>query len=87
LSRALKGDSAVMTRTPAGVIEQTLVQMENPAQATKQDLESVKVRSYTVAGVISSAVLTSRRHVEVAQASRPTEPATSPVSAPGLPKV
>jgi hypothetical protein len=30
------------------VFEQTLVQSENPAQATKQDQESVKVRSYTV---------------------------------------
>jgi hypothetical protein len=44
----LKGGRAVITRKPTGVIEQTLVQSENPAQATKQDQESVKVRSYTV---------------------------------------
>jgi hypothetical protein len=44
----LKGGRAVITRKPTGVFEQTLVQSENPAQATKQDQESVKVRSYTV---------------------------------------
>ena len=46
--RPLKGGKAVTTRKPAGVVEQTLVQGENPAQATKQDQESVKVRTYTV---------------------------------------
>jgi hypothetical protein len=46
--RPLKGGKAVTTRKPAGVIEQTLIQGENPSQATKQDQESVKVRSYTV---------------------------------------
>ena len=46
--RPLKGGKAVTTRKPAGVIEQTLVQGENPAQATKQDQETVKVRTYTV---------------------------------------
>jgi hypothetical protein len=46
--RPLKGGWAVMTRKPDGVFEQTLVQSESPAQATKQDQESVKVRSYTV---------------------------------------
>jgi hypothetical protein len=30
------------------MVEQTLVQSENPAQATKQDEESVKVRTYTL---------------------------------------
>src|ERR1039458_3090714 len=45
--RPLKGGRAVITRKPAGIVEQTLVQSENPAQATKQDEESVKVRSYT----------------------------------------
>ena len=47
-SRPLKGGKAVLTRKPAGLIEQTLVQSENPAQSTKQDQASVKVRSYTV---------------------------------------
>jgi hypothetical protein len=47
-SRALKGGKAVTTHKPAGVIEQTLVQSENPSQASKQTQESVKVRTYTV---------------------------------------
>ena len=46
--RPLKGGRAVITRKPGGVFEQTLVQSENPAQATKQDQETIKVRSYTV---------------------------------------
>jgi hypothetical protein len=47
-SRPLKGGKAVTTHRPAGVVEQTLVQGENAAQSTKQDQESVKVRTYTV---------------------------------------
>ena len=46
--RPLKGGRAVTTHKPAGVIEQTLVQGENASQATKQDQESVKVRTYTL---------------------------------------
>jgi hypothetical protein len=46
--RPLKGGKAVTTHKPAGVIEQTLVQGENPSQATKQDQDTVKVRTYTV---------------------------------------
>jgi hypothetical protein len=46
--RPLKGGKAVTTHKPAGIIEQTLVQGENPSQATKQDQETVKVRTYTV---------------------------------------
>jgi hypothetical protein len=46
--RPLKGGSAVTTHKPAGVIEQTLIQGENPSQATKQTQETVKVRTYTV---------------------------------------
>src|ERR1035441_6391045 len=46
--RPLKGGHGVTTRTPAGAIEQTLVQSENPSQASKQTQESVKVRTYTV---------------------------------------
>jgi len=37
-----------MTRTPSGAVQQTLTQSENPAQATKQEQESLKVRTYTV---------------------------------------
>jgi hypothetical protein len=46
--RPLKGGRAATTRKPAGIVEQTLVQGENPAQATKQSQETVKVRTYTV---------------------------------------
>jgi predicted component of type VI protein secretion system len=46
--RPLKGGRALTTHKPAGSIEQTLVQSENPAQATKQDQETVKVRTYTL---------------------------------------
>jgi hypothetical protein len=35
--RPLKGGKAVTTHKPASVIEQTVVQGENPSQATKQD--------------------------------------------------
>jgi hypothetical protein len=47
-SRPLKGGKAVTTRTPAGIVEQTLVQGENASQPTRQDHESVTVRTYTV---------------------------------------
>ena len=47
-SRPLRGGKAVTTRKPAGIIEQTLMQGENPAQPTKQTQETVKVRTYTV---------------------------------------
>jgi hypothetical protein len=46
--RPLKGGRAVTTRNPAGIIAQTLMQGENPSQATKQTQETVKVRTYTV---------------------------------------
>ena len=47
-TRPLKGGKATMTRKPAGVIEQTVVQSDNPAQTSKQDQETVKVKTYTV---------------------------------------
>ena len=47
-TRPLKGGKAVTTRKPAGSVEQTLVQGENPSQASKQTQESVKVRTYTL---------------------------------------
>jgi hypothetical protein len=46
--RPLKGGRAVTTHKPAGVIEQTLVQGENPSQTSKQTQESVKFRTYTL---------------------------------------
>jgi hypothetical protein len=47
-SRPLKGGKAFTARKAAGLIEQTLVQGENAAQPTRQDQETVKVRTYTV---------------------------------------
>ena len=38
----------MVTRTPGGSVQQTLTQSENPAQATKQEQESVKVRTFVV---------------------------------------
>ncbi len=46
--RPLKGGKAVTARKPGGTVEQTLVQGENAAQATRQHQETIKVRSYTV---------------------------------------
>jgi hypothetical protein len=46
--RPLKGGKAVTTRKPEGIIEQTIVQSENPSHASKQTQETVKVRTYTV---------------------------------------
>jgi len=46
--RPLKGGRAVITRRPTGAVEQALVQGENASQPTRQDQESVKVRTYTV---------------------------------------
>jgi hypothetical protein len=46
--RPLKGGKAVTTHKPSGIVEQTLVQGENPSQPTKQDQETVKMRTYTV---------------------------------------
>jgi hypothetical protein len=47
-TRPLKGGKALTTHSPGGAIQQSLVQGENPSQASKQDQESVKVRTYTV---------------------------------------
>jgi hypothetical protein len=44
----LKGGKATMANRPGGVIEQTIVQSDNPAQVSRQDQETVKTRSYTV---------------------------------------
>jgi hypothetical protein len=46
--RPLKGGKAAINRKPAGGVEQTVVQGENAAQATKQDQETVTVRTYTL---------------------------------------
>ena len=44
----LKGGKATMTSKPAGIVEQTVVQSDNPAQVSRQDQETVRTRSYTV---------------------------------------
>jgi len=75
--RALRGGKAVTTRRPAGVVEQTLVQSENPAQATKQDRERVQVRTYTVpAG--SRLAQAGSSGAEPSQTSVPTSVSHSP---------
>ena len=37
-----------MTRNQAGLIQQTVAQGENASQPSKQDQETIKVRSYTL---------------------------------------
>jgi hypothetical protein len=46
--RPLWGGKTVTSRQPGGLIEQTLVQGQNAAEAARQVQETVKVRSYTV---------------------------------------
>ena len=41
-TKPLKGGKATMTSKPAGIIEQTVVQPDNPAHASKQDQERVR---------------------------------------------
>ena len=69
--RPLKGGKAAITRKPAGVVEQTVVQGENAAQPSNQNQETVKVRSFTVpAG--------SRVEASPAQSTPPAQPAPAP---------
>ena len=46
--RPLKGGKATTTRNQAGLIQQTVAQGENAQQPSKQDQETIKVRSYTL---------------------------------------
>ncbi len=46
--KPLRGGKATMISKPAGTIEQSVVQSDNPAQTTRQDQERVRTRSYTV---------------------------------------
>jgi len=69
--RPLKGGKAAITRKPAGVVEQTVVQGENAAQPSNQNQETVKVRSFTVpAG--------SRVEASPAPSTPPAQPAPAP---------
>jgi hypothetical protein len=47
-TKPLKGGKASTVTKPAGVIEQTVLQSDNPAQVSKQDQETIKTKSYTV---------------------------------------
>ena len=47
-TRPLKGGRASTVTKPAGHVEQTVVQSDNPAQVSRQDQETVKVKTYTV---------------------------------------
>jgi hypothetical protein len=47
-TKPLRGGKATTVGRPAHGIEQTVVQSENPAQVSKQDQETVKVKTYTV---------------------------------------
>ena len=44
----LKGGHASTVNKPAGGIEQSVVQSDNPAQVSRQDQETVRTKSYTV---------------------------------------
>ena len=44
----LKGGKALITRGAGGAIQQTLRQGENPAQSSRQEQETVRVRTYTL---------------------------------------
>jgi hypothetical protein len=46
--RPLKGGKATTTRSQAGLIQQTVAQGENASQPSKQNQETIKVRSYTL---------------------------------------
>ncbi|HVM47129.1 MAG TPA: hypothetical protein VMU04_03835 [Candidatus Acidoferrum sp.] len=46
--RPLKGGKATTTRNQAGLVQQTVAQGENASQPSKQDQETIKVRSYTL---------------------------------------
>lgn len=65
----LKGGKATTTGKPAGVIEQTVVQGDNPAQVSRQDQETVKTRSYTVPA--GSRLMSASNQVVVVSAPMP----------------
>ncbi|MFN7138789.1 MAG: hypothetical protein ACK4UN_05585 [Limisphaerales bacterium] len=46
--KPLKGGKASTVSKPAGGIEQTVLQSDNPAQVSRQDQETVKTKSYTL---------------------------------------
>lgn len=46
--RPLKGGKATTSHNPNGGVEQTLIQGDNPAAPTRQDQETITVRTYTL---------------------------------------
>jgi hypothetical protein len=47
-TKPLKGGKATTMNKSAQGIEQTVMQSDNPAQASRQDQETIKTRSYTL---------------------------------------
>lgn len=47
-TKPLQGGRASTVVKPAGTVEQTVVQSDNPAQVSRQDHETVKTRTYTL---------------------------------------
>jgi len=47
---ALKGGKGLITRGASGGIEQSIKQGENPAQLSRQEQETIRVRTYTLPG-------------------------------------
>jgi hypothetical protein len=81
--RPLKGGSAITTRKPTGVIEQTLVQGENASQPTRQDQATIKVRTYTVpAGSRLSAI--NSQPINLEPSTLNSQPINLPSSTPQL---
>jgi hypothetical protein len=46
--RPLRGGRALIAQEPDGHLEQTLIQGDNPAQLTKQNQDTIRVRTYTL---------------------------------------
>ena len=47
-ARPLKGGRAITSIRPGAVLHQSLSQSENPSQASKQDQEIIRTRTYTL---------------------------------------
>ena len=66
--RPLKGGKATTTRNQAGVIQQSVAQGENASQSSKQDQETIKVRTYTLPAA------TRIEQCQIWEGERPREP-------------
>src|SRR5690349_11030585 len=45
---SLRGGKAILARQPSGLLEQTIVQGDNPAQPSRQHQETVRFKTYIV---------------------------------------